>query len=62
MLTDDLETYGRISVGINAGGAEWIEVGRGFETDERDSYGGVRGKDQPAKYTSGTCIALGSTT
>ena len=49
VLTDDLETYGRISVGINAGGAEWIEVGRGFETDERDSYGGVRGKDSTSE-------------
>ena len=49
VLTDDLETYGRISVGINAGGAEWIEIGRGFETDELDSYGGVRGKDSTSE-------------
>ena len=45
VLTDDLETYGRIGVGVNSGGAEWIEIGRGYETDSPDSHGGVQGED-----------------
>ena len=43
VLTDDLETYGRIGVGVNWG-AEWIEIGRGYETDSPDSHGGVQEK------------------
>ncbi|MGB0629346.1 MAG: aromatic ring-hydroxylating oxygenase subunit alpha [Alphaproteobacteria bacterium] len=49
VLTDDLETYGRIGVGVTSGGAEWIEVGRGFETDSPDEHGGVQGKDSTSE-------------
>ncbi|HCH57134.1 MAG TPA: ribosomal subunit interface protein [Rhodospirillaceae bacterium] len=49
VLTDDLETYGRIGVGVNSGGAEWIEIGRGYETDSPDSHGGVQGKDSTSE-------------
>lgn len=49
VLTDDLETYGRIGVGVNAGGAEWIEVGRGYATDRPDENGGVMGKDSTSE-------------
>jgi len=49
VLTDDLETYGRIGTGVNAGGAEWIEVGRGFSSDRPDEHGGVQGKDSTSE-------------
>jgi phenylpropionate dioxygenase-like ring-hydroxylating dioxygenase large terminal subunit len=49
VLTDDLETYGRIGTGVNAGGAEWIEVGRGFASDRPDDHGGVQGKDSTSE-------------
>ena len=49
VLTDDLETYGRIGVGVTSGGAEWIEVGRGYETDQPDDHGGVQGKDSTSE-------------
>lgn len=49
VLTDDLEIYGRIGVGVNAGGAEWIEVGRGYATDRPDEHGGVMGKDSTSE-------------
>lgn len=49
VLTDDLETYGRIGVGVNAGGAEWIEVGRGFQSDQPDAHGGKKGRDSTSE-------------
>ena len=49
VLTDDLETYSRIGIGVNAGGAEWIEVGRGYETDRPGENGGVEGKDSTSE-------------
>ena len=30
VLTDDLEIYNRIGMGLSSEGAEWIEIGRGF--------------------------------
>lgn len=49
VLTDDLETYGRIGVGVTSEGAEWIEVGRGFETDRPDEHGGTQGADSTSE-------------
>ena len=43
VLTDDLETYGRIGAGLTSGGAEWLAIGRGFTTDLPDGQGGRRG-------------------
>ena len=49
VLTDDLETYGRIGVGVTSGGADWIEVGRGYQTDSPDEHGGKQGKDSTSE-------------
>ena len=45
VLTDDLETYDRIGMGLGSEGAEWLEVSRGVHTDVADPAGGVRGKN-----------------
>ena len=42
VLTDDLEIYHRIGMGLGSEGAEWIEVGRGFDSDMPDDHGGRR--------------------
>ena len=49
VLTDDLETYGRIGVGVTSEGAEWIEIGRGYTTDRPDDHGGVQGSDSTSE-------------
>src|SRR5258708_34297274 len=41
--TADLELYNRIGMGLSSAGAEWIEIGRGFESDTPDAHGGRRG-------------------
>ena len=33
VLTDDLEIYNRIGMGLSSEGAEWIEIGRGLQSD-----------------------------
>jgi phenylpropionate dioxygenase-like ring-hydroxylating dioxygenase large terminal subunit len=43
VLTDDLETYNRIRMGLSSAGAEWLQIGRGFATDEANDDGGRRG-------------------
>jgi len=43
VLTDDLETYNRIRMGLSSEGAEWLQIGRGFATDEESDDGGRRG-------------------
>ena len=43
VLTDDLEIYGRISTGLRSEGLEWLEIGRGYASDEPDEHGGRRG-------------------
>ena len=42
VLTDDLEIYNRIGIGLDSEGAEWIEIGRGMATDTKDELGGLR--------------------
>jgi phenylpropionate dioxygenase-like ring-hydroxylating dioxygenase large terminal subunit len=49
VLTDDLEIYNRIGMGLSSEGAEWIEVGRGFDNDVPDAHGGRRGKNSTSE-------------
>jgi phenylpropionate dioxygenase-like ring-hydroxylating dioxygenase large terminal subunit len=49
VLTDDLEIYNRIRMGLSSEGAEWIEVGRGFDSDVPDVLGGRRGKNSTSE-------------
>jgi phenylpropionate dioxygenase-like ring-hydroxylating dioxygenase large terminal subunit len=43
VLTDDLETYGRIGRGLGSEGAEWFQIGRGYRTDRASADGGTQG-------------------
>jgi phenylpropionate dioxygenase-like ring-hydroxylating dioxygenase large terminal subunit len=45
VLTDDLETYDRIRMGMSSEGAEWLEISRGLGTDVPEIDGGMRGKN-----------------
>jgi len=43
VLTDDLEIYNRIELGLSSEGTEWLQVGRGYQSDLPDAHGGRRG-------------------
>ena len=43
VLTDDLETYGRVQTGLGAQGSEWVDLSRGAERDVVDQPGVNRG-------------------
>jgi hypothetical protein len=49
VLTDDLETYGRIASGFSSAGAEWVQIGRGTTTDLPDEHGGRRGRNSTSE-------------
>jgi len=49
VLTDDLEIYNRIALGLSSEGAEWLEIGRGFTSDEPDPHGGRKGKNSTSE-------------
>ncbi len=49
VLTDDLEIYNRIGLGIMSEGAEWLEIGRGYQSDVPDEHGGRRGKNSTSE-------------
>jgi phenylpropionate dioxygenase-like ring-hydroxylating dioxygenase large terminal subunit len=49
VLTDDLEVYNRIAFGLSSAGSEWIEIGRGFQSDMPDEHGGRRGKNSTSE-------------
>jgi phenylpropionate dioxygenase-like ring-hydroxylating dioxygenase large terminal subunit len=49
VLTDDLEIYNRVGLGLSSEGAEWIEIGRGFDSDQPDAHGGRRGKNSTSE-------------
>jgi phenylpropionate dioxygenase-like ring-hydroxylating dioxygenase large terminal subunit len=50
VLTDDLEIYNRITLGLSSEGAEWLEIGRGFETDvTEEQQGGRKGKNSTSE-------------
>ncbi len=49
VLTDDLETYDRIGAGLVSAGAEWLQIGRGLDTDLPDAHDGRRGKNSTSE-------------
>ena len=49
VLTDDLEIYNRIGMGLASEGAEWIEIGRGLESDIADAHHGKRGRNSTSE-------------
>jgi phenylpropionate dioxygenase-like ring-hydroxylating dioxygenase large terminal subunit len=49
VLTDDLEIYNRIGMGLSSAGAEWIEIGRGLLSDTPDGHGGRRGQNSTSE-------------
>ena len=49
VLTDDLEIYNRIGLGLSSQGAEWLEIGRGFQSDVPDEHGGRKGKNSTSE-------------
>ena len=49
VLTDDLEIYDRIGLGISSEGAEWLQIGRGYQSDLPDEHGGRRGKNSTSE-------------
>ncbi len=49
MLTDDLEIYNRIGLGISSEGAEWLQIGRGYQSDLPDERGGHRGQNSTSE-------------
>ena len=49
VLTDDLEIYNRIGLGISSESAEWLQIGRGFQSDVPDEHGGRRGKNSTSE-------------
>jgi phenylpropionate dioxygenase-like ring-hydroxylating dioxygenase large terminal subunit len=49
VLTDDLEIYNRIALGISSEGAEWLEIGRGYQSDGPAEHGGRKGKNSTSE-------------
>ena len=49
VLTDDLEIYNRIRLGLSSEGAEWVEIGRGLQSDLPDAHGGRRGQNSTSE-------------
>ena len=43
VLTDDLEIYNRIDLGLSSEGTEWLQVGRGYHSDLPEAHDGRRG-------------------
>jgi len=49
VLTDDLEIYNRLDMGMSSEGAEWLQIGRGYQSDIPDADGGRRGKNSTSE-------------
>ena len=49
VLTDDLEIYNRIGIGLGSAGPEWLSIGRGFDSDRADEHGGRKGKNSTSE-------------
>jgi phenylpropionate dioxygenase-like ring-hydroxylating dioxygenase large terminal subunit len=49
VLTDDLEIYNRIGLGISSEGAEWLQIGRGYQSDMAIEHNGRRGKNSTSE-------------
>jgi phenylpropionate dioxygenase-like ring-hydroxylating dioxygenase large terminal subunit len=49
VLTDDLEIYNRLDMGMSSEGCEWLQIGRGYQSDVPDVHGGRRGKNSTSE-------------
>lgn len=49
VLTDDLEIYNRIELGLSSEGTEWLQIGRGYHSDVPDTHGGRKGKNSTSE-------------
>ncbi len=49
VLTDDLEIYNRIGIGLASEGADWLEIGRGYASDQPIEHGGRKGKNSTSE-------------
>jgi phenylpropionate dioxygenase-like ring-hydroxylating dioxygenase large terminal subunit len=49
VLTDDLEIYNRITLGLSSDGADWLEIGRGYQSDSPDAHGGRKGRNSTSE-------------
>ena len=49
VLTDDLEIYNRLEMGMSSEGSEWLQIGRGYQSDVGDAHGGRRGKNSSSE-------------
>jgi hypothetical protein len=49
VLTDDLEIYTRLDMGMSSEGSEWLQIGRGYQSDVPDAHGGRRGKNSTSE-------------
>jgi hypothetical protein len=49
VLTDDLEIYNRLDLGMSSEGAEWLQIGRGYQSDVPDAHGGRRGRNSTSE-------------
>ncbi len=63
VLTDDLEIYNRIDIGLSSEGAEWLQIGRGYQSDLPDAARRpARASTRPARSISATCSTPGRAT
>jgi hypothetical protein len=49
VLTDDLEIYNRLDMGMSSEGSEWLQIGRGYQSDVADAHSGRRGKNSTSE-------------
>src|SRR6266545_3668155 len=49
VLTDDLEIYNRLDMGMSSEGSEWLQIGRGYQSDVPDAHGGRRGRNSTSE-------------
>jgi phenylpropionate dioxygenase-like ring-hydroxylating dioxygenase large terminal subunit len=49
VLTDDLEIYNRLDMGMSSEGCEWLQIGRGYQSDAPDAHGGRRGRNSTSE-------------
>jgi phenylpropionate dioxygenase-like ring-hydroxylating dioxygenase large terminal subunit len=49
VLTDDLEIYNRLDLGMSSEGTKWLQIGRGYQSDVPDTHGGRRGKNSTSE-------------
>ena len=60
VLTDDLEIYARIGMGLTSAGAEWLQIGRGYASDCDDDMAAAAAATRRARSISATCSTPGS--